>query len=200
MQKKTLINFRNLKIDNNYINPLKRIINKKQNIGLIHKVYLSYLKSLKIYSANAKTKSEVRGGGKKPWKQKGTGRARAGSIRSPLWVGGGVSFGPKPKAIFKKVNKKEKQRAISAAFWLKKKSIRIISEFFFTKCFLKTNLLSKKLKTFFEFYRKKNVTIITNFTNDCFFSAKNLANVKVRSEKRITLKDLLNTSLILFVA
>ena len=77
---------------------------KKKAIGLIHRVYVTQLKNSRSYNAYTKTKSEVRGGGRKPWKQKGTGRARAGSLRSPLFVGGGVSFGPKPKIVNKKIN------------------------------------------------------------------------------------------------
>lgn len=195
----SLIHFKNLQNNNNYINILKNSINKKRGIGLIHKVYTSYLRSVKQYKASSKTKSEVRGGGRKPWKQKGTGRARAGSIRSPLWVGGGVSFGPKPKKISKKINKKEKQKAISIGFWLKQKSIKIISQHFFKKSFLKTKFLSEKLKTFFEFHKKKTIAIITSFKNSSFLSARNLKNVKIYNKKDLTLKNLLNVSLILFV-
>jgi len=86
---------------------LENLERKKKAIGLIHRVYLTQLKNARKYTASTKTKSEVRGGGKKPWKQKGTGRARAGSSRSPLWVGGGVTFGPKPRVVSKKLIKKK---------------------------------------------------------------------------------------------
>ena len=93
---------------------------KKRSIGLIHRAYLTQIKNSRKYLASTKTKSEVRGGGKKPWKQKGTGNARAGSSRSPLWKGGGVSFGPKPRVVTKKINKKERRLAILSALYLKK--------------------------------------------------------------------------------
>ena len=80
---------------------------------LIHKDILRHQISKKQSTASTKTRSEVRGGGRKPWKQKGTGRARAGSIRSPLWRGGGVIFGPKPKQVKLKLNRKEKNLAIT---------------------------------------------------------------------------------------
>ena len=80
---------------------------------LIHRALTHELINNRQYTASTKTKSEVRGGGRKPWKQKGTGRARAGSIRSPLWKGGGVVFGPKPKQIKLKLNKKEKNLALT---------------------------------------------------------------------------------------
>jgi len=87
---------------------VEKFVENKNAVGLIHRVYLCYLKNKRKYTASTKTKAEIRGGGRKPWRQKGTGRARAGSSRSPLWVGGGVSFGPKPRLVEKKINKKEK--------------------------------------------------------------------------------------------
>ena len=85
----------------------------EKQMYLIHRALKQQLKNNRIRNANTKTRSEVRGGGKKPWKQKGTGRARAGSNRSPLWRGGGVIFGPKHKLYKCKINKKEKRLAIN---------------------------------------------------------------------------------------
>jgi large subunit ribosomal protein L4 len=78
-------------------------------------------------TSSTKTKSEVRGGGRKPWKQKGTGNARAGSNRSPLWRGGGITFGPKPRVISKKINKKEKQLALRTLIYNKHASFKVFS-------------------------------------------------------------------------
>ncbi len=106
---------------------------KKKAIGLIHRAYLTQLKNSRIYTASTKTRAEVRGGGRKPWKQKGTGNARAGSRRSPLFVGGGVSFGPKPRVVSKKINKKERRLAILSALYLKKQQFVFVNEDTYTK-------------------------------------------------------------------
>jgi large subunit ribosomal protein L4 len=79
---------------------------------LLHKDLLRHFNSKNQGTVSTKTRSEVRGGGRKPWRQKGTGRARAGSNRSPLWRGGGVTFGPKPKTVSLKLNKKERRLAL----------------------------------------------------------------------------------------
>ena len=125
---------------------------KKNAIGLIHRAYLTYLKNKRKHTASTKTKAEVRGGGRKPWRQKGTGRARAGSIRSPLWVGGGVSFGPKPRIVKKKINRKERQLAILSALYLKKKEVKLIDQIKFDE------FQTIKTKNIVEVIQNKGVT------------------------------------------
>lgn len=85
------------------------------NEPLIHQAVVSYLANQRTGTASTKTRSEVSGGGRKPWRQKGLGRARHGSIRSPLWTGGGVTFGPKPRDHGKHMNKKARRQALRSA-------------------------------------------------------------------------------------
>ncbi|MQA99598.1 MAG: 50S ribosomal protein L4 [Actinobacteria bacterium] len=85
------------------------------NVPVMHQVVTAQLAAARSGTASTKTRSEVRGGGRKPWRQKGTGRARHGSIRSPLWVGGGAVFGPKPRDHSVRVNRKMKRAALRSA-------------------------------------------------------------------------------------
>ena len=93
------------------------------NEHLLHEVIVMQLANRRRGTASTKIRDEVRGGGSKPWSQKGTGRARAGSSRSPLWRGGGVVFGPKPRSYSYKVPKKIRKTALKAALSLKVKNI-----------------------------------------------------------------------------
>lgn len=88
-----------------------------KGLQALKEVIVAQAANIRQGSANTKTRGEVRGGGKKPWRQKGTGRARAGSSRSPIWVGGGVVFGPKPRDYSKKINKKVRQLAFNRALF-----------------------------------------------------------------------------------
>ena len=100
---------------------------EKSGNALIHKDILRHQISKKQGTTSTKTRSEVRGGGRKPWQQKGSGRARAGSNRSPLWRGGGVIFGPKPKKTIKKLNKKERKLALQTLLYNKRNNISVIN-------------------------------------------------------------------------
>lgn len=123
-------------------------------------------------TSSTKTRSEVQGGGRKPWKQKGTGRARAGSTRSPLWRGGGVTFGPKPKMINKKINKKEKQLALRTILYNRHEQFLVFNEFKLdearTSNFLKT--LGNNLEN------KKTLVISSKPNKNLQLSLRNLKN------------------------
>ena len=84
------------------------------NEAVVHSVLVNFLANQRQGTQSTKTRSEVRGGGRKPWRQKGTGRARQGSIRAPQWIKGGIALGPKPRSYYYTVNKKEKQLAIKS--------------------------------------------------------------------------------------
>jgi len=86
---------------------------------IVHRALKTAANNKTQYTSSTKTKDEVRGGGRKPWKQKGTGRARSGSSRSPIWRGGGVTFGPRPKLVYNKINKKEKNLALTTLIYNK---------------------------------------------------------------------------------
>jgi len=122
---------------------LKVNVLEKSGNYLLHKDLLRHYSSKHQGTSSTKTRSEVRGGGHKPWRQKGTGRARAGSNRSPLWKGGGVIFGPKPRKLSLKLNKKERQLALQTLIYNKKDNILVIEDLengikdFKTKSFLK---------------------------------------------------------------
>ncbi len=96
---------------------------------IVHRALVRQLANARQGTASAKTRAEVRGGGRKPWRQKGTGRARAGSSRSPLWRGGGVIFGPKPRDYSLKMNRKERQLALRTAFQGRVEDLVVVEDF-----------------------------------------------------------------------
>mgnify|MGYP001455115538 FL=1 len=168
---------------------------KKKAIGLIHRAYLTQLKSSRIHTASTKTRSEVRGGGRKPWKQKGTGNARAGSRRSPLFVGGGVSFGPKPRVVSKKINKKERRLAILSALYLKKQQFLFINEDTYTKFdSVKTKNVCQLISTL-DLKADAKILFILEQTNKFFWlSTRNLRNVEVTTAACLNIEQLLNAN------
>lgn len=107
----------------------KEVFEKEPNMHLVHGALVRQLANARSGSANSKTRSEVRGGGKKPWRQKGTGRARAGSIRSPLWAGGGVTFGPKPRDFSITMPKKARQVALRSVLALRANDMVVVQNF-----------------------------------------------------------------------
>jgi large subunit ribosomal protein L4 len=106
-----------------------RVATEENASHVVHRALRRQLANARQGNACTKTRSEVRGGGRKPWRQKGTGRARAGSIRSPLWRGGGVIFGPKPRDFEVKMNKKERRLALRTAFFSRTEDMIVVEEF-----------------------------------------------------------------------
>ena len=146
---------------------------------LVHKDFLRHSSSQRQGTVSTKTRSEVRGGGRKPWQQKGTGRARAGSNRSPLWKGGGVIFGPKPKTVSLKLNKKERRLALQTLLYNKKNSILIIEN-------LENELTEAKTKNFLKIcencdvsLEQKVLVIVSKKTVPLKLATQNLKNVEL---------------------
>ncbi|PSB45352.1 50S ribosomal protein L4 [filamentous cyanobacterium Phorm 6] len=106
-----------------------RVAKEENASHIVHRALTRQLNNARQGNACTKTRAEVRGGGRKPWRQKGTGRARAGSIRSPLWRGGGVIFGPKPRDFEVKMNKKERRLALRTAFFSRTEDLIVVEEF-----------------------------------------------------------------------
>ena len=106
-----------------------KVASEENASHIVHRAVVRQTTNARQGTACTKTRAEVRGGGRKPWRQKGTGRARAGSIRSPLWRGGGVIFGPKPRDYSIKMNKKERRLARRTAFQSRVEDLIVVEEF-----------------------------------------------------------------------
>ena len=165
------------KLDSTY--ELKVKIIESSGNYLVHKDILRHHITNKQSTASTKTRSEVRGGGRKPWKQKGTGRARAGSNRSPLWKGGGVSFGPKPKTNHYKLNKKERRLALQTLLYNKKDNILVIENLENSFETPKTKYLCNACKSCGINLNNKTLLIVLEKNTSLKLSVQNLKNVEL---------------------
>lgn len=138
------------------------------------------------------TKSEVRGGGKKPWKQKGTGRARAGSSRSPLWRGGGVIFGPKPREFDIKMNRKERRLALRTALQSRTADLLVVEEFESNLTVPKTKEFVQALKRWGVDPEQKILLILDQKQENTYRSARNVSRVRVITANNLNVFDLLH--------
>jgi len=164
---------------------------------LLHKDLLRHFNSQRQGTVSTKTRSEVRGGGRKPWRQKGTGRARAGSNRSPLWKGGGVIFGPKPKKIVLKLNKKERSLALQTLLYNKKNNILIIEN-------LENEITEPKVKAFLKVCQdcsinldQKVLIVVSKKTTPIKLATQNLKNVELISASNLNTLSLLKAKQII---
>ena len=183
------------KLDSNH--ELKLNVLEASGNYLLHKDLLRHFKSQQQGTVSTKTRSEVRGGGRKPWRQKGTGRARAGSNRSPLWKGGGVIFGPKPKKVFLKLNKKERRLALQTLLYNKKNNILIIEN-------LESEITEPKTKAFLKVCQdcminlnQKVLVIVSKKTTPLKLATQNLKNVELISASSLNTFSLLKAKQII---
>ena len=161
------------------------------NEHLVHMAVLQQLANNRQGTQKAKTRSEVRGGGRKPWRQKGTGHARQGSTRAPQWTGGGVVFAPTPRDYSFKINKKEKRAALKSALTsrVQENKLIVVDE-------LKLDEI--KTKKFAEVMKNLNVdkalVVINDNDQNIVMSAKNIPTVKVAQTNTINVFDILKYS------
>ncbi|MBD3282213.1 MAG: 50S ribosomal protein L4 [Candidatus Portnoybacteria bacterium] len=163
---------------------------------LIYQAVRIHLNNSRIPFAHTKDRSEVRGGGRKPWRQKGTGRARHGSNRSPIWIGGGTTFGPRKERLFKKkMNKKAKRKALFMALTSKIKDgeLILIDKLSIEKP--KTKLMEEKINNIFKSINKKpkSILILTADKNENIIRAsKNIPYIKMIPANSLNILDVLS--------
>ena len=161
------------------------------NEHLVHMAVLQQLANNRQGTQKAKTRSEVRGGGRKPWRQKGTGHARQGSTRAPQWTGGGVVFAPVPRDYSFKINKKEKRAALKSALSsrVQENKLIVVDELKLDE--IKTKKLAEVLK---NLNVEKALVVINDNDQNIVMSAKNIPTVKVAQTNTINVFDILKYS------
>ena len=160
------------------------------NMNVVHSVVLNYLANQRQGTQNTKTRAEVAGGGRKPWRQKGTGRARQGSIRAPQWIKGGIALGPKPRSYKYKINKKERALAVRSVLSAKlaENELVVVDQFGLNE--IKTAKFANILNNI-KFEGKSLVVIPENDVN-VQKSARNIKGVKTTIVDTMTVYDILN--------
>ena len=159
------------------------------NETIVHSVLVNYLANQRQGTQSTKTRAEVRGGGRKPWRQKGTGRARQGSIRAPQWIKGGIALGPKPRSYKYTVNKKEKRLAIKSVLSSKviEKELTVVDKLELKE--IKTKSMVKALTDLKV--EGKTLIIVPEKNTNVVMSARNIEGVKTITANNINVFDLL---------
>ncbi len=169
----------------------ENVFGVEPNIHVMHLALRRQLNNARQGSACAKTRAEVSGGGKKPWKQKGTGRARAGSLRSPLFAGGGVIFGPKPRSYAFNMPQKARQLALKSALSARSEQMIVVKDF--------SAITEPKTKLMVSALKSLNVTgkvlivadVKAEENKNLELSARNIPSVKIILPSNLNVKDLL---------
>ncbi len=170
-----------------------RVAKEASAKGLVHRALVRQLANARQGTACTKTRSEVRGGGRKPFKQKGTGRARQGSTRSPLTRGGGVMFGPKPRSYETKMNRKERRLALRTAFISRIADLIIVEDFAVNLAQPKTKELCQALERWGVTAGIKTLIITDRKEENIVLSARNIKKLQLISADQLNMFDILNS-------
>ena len=167
----------------------EEIFGIEPNEAIVHSVLVNYLANQRQGTQSTKTRAEVRGGGRKPWRQKGTGRARQGSIRAPQWVKGGIALGPKPRSYKYTVNKKERRLAIKSLLSSKvlEKELTVVDKLELAE--IKTKTMVKALADLKV--EGKTLIVLPENNKNVLMSARNIEGVKTITLNNINVFDLL---------
>lgn len=168
-----------------------RVASEASAAHVVHRALVRQMANARQGTASTKTRAEVSGGGRKPWRQKGTGRARAGSNRSPLWRGGGVIFGPKPRDYEKKMNRKERRLALRTALQSRVDDLIVVQDFADKLPQPKTKDLAKALAGWGIEPGAKILLIVAERNEMVYLSARNIANLRLISANNLNVFDLL---------
>ncbi|MFZ1036984.1 MAG: 50S ribosomal protein L4 [Smithella sp.] len=159
------------------------------NEAIIYDVVKMQLASRRSGTASTKTRSDVRGGGKKPWRQKGTGRARSGTSRSPIWRSGGTVFGPHPRDYSYSIPKKVRKKALISALSMKLKENKVVV----LKDFPMDKISTRVFKSVFDLFSLKKALFVLDDNNEVLLkSSRNIKNVKMVRSEGINVYDILN--------
>lgn len=163
-----------------------KIFGVEINEGIVHKAIVAHLAASRQGTQSALTRSEVRGGGKKPWRQKGTGHARQGSIRAPQWTGGGVVFAPKPRDYSQKINKKERNLALFSALTAKLNDNKLVVVDELSMDAPKTKAFAQILG---NLNAEKALVVTEDGNKNVILSARNIPDVKTEIRTAINVYD-----------
>jgi len=169
-----------------------RIAKEESAAHVVHRALVRQLTNARQGNASTKTRSEVRGGGRKPWRQKGTGRARAGSTRSPLWRGGGVIFGPKPRDYELKMNRKERRLALRTALVSRAEDLIVVQDFSEQLNRPKTKELVSAIARLGATPEMKTLLIVGVKDENVYLSARNVEKLKLIAADQLNVYDLLH--------
>lgn len=167
------------------------------NEALLHQVITQLLANQRQGTAKTKTRAEVSGGGKKPWKQKGTGRARAGSNTSPIWVRGGKAFGPQPRDYYSRIPKKMKRLALKSAYSSRAKSENVVVIDHIECNEPKTRTIQDMLKAI-SLKGRKNLLIVDSESQNIYLSGRNIRDLEIKNVSEINAYDVLKNENIIF--